>query len=80
MKTAKIERVERVTVLLEQEVDFKEEDLLPNKLVNGKLLELSNKRLREIAYENNYLKCTWSGHFEPETKTVKAMFEKDLFI
>ena len=80
MKTAKIERVERVTVLLEQDVDFKEEDLVPNKIVNGKLLELSNKRLREIAYENNYLRPTWSGHFEPETKTVKAMFEKDLFI
>lgn len=80
MKTAKIERVERVTVLLEQNVDFDEEDLVPNKLVNGKLKELSRVKLTDISYNNRFAGCSWSGHYDEETKTVKATFERDLFI
>ena len=43
MKIGKIQRVEKVMVQLEEDIDFTAKDLEPNKLVGGKLLELTKE-------------------------------------
>lgn len=80
MKTAKWERVERVSVLLEQDIDFKEEDLVPNALVGSKLKELPRLKLIDICTDHDFTRCTWSGHYDTKTKTVHAIFEKELYL
>lgn len=80
MKTSRIERVEKVLVLLEEDVDFTQEDLVPDKLTNGKLFRLSKQRTNILADENKFKICSWSGFYDPETRTLKAQFERDLFI
>lgn len=80
MKIGKIERVEKVMVVLEQDIDFTEKDLEPNRLVGGKLLELTKEYRDKVAFDKNFNRLTWSGHYDPDTRTVKVEFEKDLFI
>ena len=80
MKIGKIQRVEKVMVQLEEDIDFTAKDLEPNMLVGGKLLELTKEYRDKVAYDKNFNRVTWSGHYDPETKTVKVEFEKDLFI
>lgn len=80
MKIGKIQRVEKVMVQLEEDIDFTAKDLEPNMLVGGKLLELTKEYRDKVAYDKNFNRVTWSGHYDPETRTVKVEFEKDLFI
>ena len=80
MKIGKIQRVEKVMVQLEEDIDFTAKDLEPNALVGGKLLELTKEYRDRIAYEKNFNRATWSGHYDPDTKTVLMEFEKDLYI
>lgn len=80
MKIGKIERVEKYLVVLEEDIDFTAKDLEPNRLVGGQLLELTKEYRDKVAFEKNFNRMTWSGHYDPDTKTVKVEFEKDLFI
>ena len=51
MKIGKIQRVEKVMVQLEEDIDFTAKDLEPNALVGGKLLELTKEYRDKVAYE-----------------------------
>lgn len=47
MKIGKIQRVEKVMVQLEEDIDFTAKDLEPNALVGGKLLKLTKRVQRQ---------------------------------
>ena len=54
MKIGKIQRVEKVMVQLEEDIDFTAKDLEPNMLVGGKLLELTKEYRDKVAYDKNF--------------------------
>jgi len=81
MKTGKIERVERVTYLLEMGIDFQANDL--EVIASNGVDELRglNKDFRiKTFYELNIGKLVWSGHFDKHTQTIQVIAEKELFI
>lgn len=81
MKTGNIERVERVTYLLEMGVDFQANDL--EVIASNGVDELRglNKDFRiKTFYELNLGKLVWSGHFNKHTQTVEIQVERPLFI
>lgn len=69
-----------VHAILQEGVDFTEEDLVPNALVGGKLKELSSSARSSLAFKNGFLSTEWSGHYHPESKTVECTFRKPLFL
>ena len=80
MKTGNIEKVTRTHYLLELGKDFQETDL--EVLASNGINELKglSKNFRDNFYKLNIGKLTFSGHYDKETKTVKIIAEKDLFI
>lgn len=81
MKTGNIEKVERVTYLLEMGIDFQANDLEVIATNGVDELRGLNKDFRTKAfYELNIGKLVWSGHFDKETQTVMVKTEKELFI
>jgi hypothetical protein len=79
MKTQKVERYEEHTVILEEEIDFFMEDLV-NDVIAPSLKGLPANKLTYLAESMGFDKWTWVGHYDPETKTIKAKFAKDLYI
>lgn len=71
---------EEVMVVLQQGVDFDEADLQGNQLTGGKLKELDCGKLSMIAIEYGYSGWSWSGHYNPNSKTVPAKFYRPLYV
>ena len=71
---------EEVMVVLQQGVDFEESDLQVNQLVGGRLKELDSNKLSMIAIAYGYSGWSWSGHYNPEKKTVPAKFYRPLYV
>lgn len=69
-----------VGAILQEGVDFTADDLEPNALVAGRLLELSSSACRRIAYDNEYEQISWVGHYDPVSKTVKCTFKKPIYV
>jgi hypothetical protein len=80
MLVAERKYIEEVHVLLQEGVDFTAEDLQPNKIVAGKMSELPATKLSEIAFNYGFMEWTWAGHYDTDSKTVKATFQKPIFI
>lgn len=80
MLISKVEIFEEVHVRLQLGIDFEETDLVGNALVGGKLKELSSEARRRVAFNNGYLSTHWSGHYDPETKTVDATLRRPYFV
>ncbi len=79
MKVAVIERYEEHSVILELGKDFSEEDLVSKSIVDA-LKGLDSKTMTDIAIKNGYTKWCWQGAYDPETKTLKAHFQKKLYV
>ena len=81
MKKGNIERIERTIYLLEMGIDFQANDLevIARNGIN-ELRGLSKEYRTEKIYELNIGKLVWSGYFDKNTKTIKAIFEKELFV
>ena len=80
MFISKKEYFVEVHAILQEDIDFTEKDLVPNALVGGKLLELSRDTLNNIAFREGYLNACWSGHYNPENKTVECTFRNPVFV
>lgn len=80
MFVSKREYYEEVHVILQEGVDFTENDLEGNILVGGRLLELTSKARGRIPFEKGYMSMEWSGHYDPETKTVACTLRNPIYI
>lgn len=77
MKTGKIERIERITLLLEQDIDFVANDLVDH--VNG-LKILSKEWENKFITKNIGDKVVFLGYYDKETKTIIIKVERELYI
>ena len=69
-----------VKAILQEDKDFTKDDLRGNALVGGKLLELSSEARSRIAQKNGWAEVCWSGHYNPDSKTVKCIFKNPIYI
>lgn len=79
MKIAAIERYEEHSVILELDKDFTEKDLVSKPIVDA-LKGLNSETLTKIANKNGYTNWCWQGAYDPKTKTLKAHFQKKLYV
>ena len=79
MKVATIERYEEVLVRLYQDVDFRYTDLQDDRLFHG-IKSLPVKFLDEVAFNNGFNFCSWTGNYNPEDKSVDVKFRKYLYV
>ena len=63
-------------VELKQGRDFTAEELEPDLLIGGELLNLKTETLERIAAAHGYGEWTWSGHYHEEDGTVQATLRK----
>lgn len=80
MFVSKREYYEEVHVILQEGVDFTKDDLEGNMLVGGRLSGLSTKARGEITYNKGCTFMSWSGHYNPDTKTVECTFKNPIYI
>lgn len=80
MYISKREFYEEVSVRLFEDVDFTQDDLVGNPLVGGKLKELSTYARNTIPHKYGFLSIYWSGHYDPETRTVDCTMRKPLYL
>lgn len=81
MKKGNIERIERTSYLLEMGIDFQANDLEVCASNGINELRCLNKEFRTTKLPNMGLGTyVWAGDFDKDTKTVKVIFEKELFI
>lgn len=80
MKTSKTVNIERKTMILEEGVDFTENDLEIVASNGVNTLKRLSLEFRENFYKLNIGTLVWSGHYDEETKSVRIDVEKDLFI
>ena len=80
MFISKKQYYEEIDVLLQEGVDFKQEDLEPNALVGGRLSELTSKARNEIAFRLGYQQMYFCGHYNEDTKTVRCSLRRPLFV
>ena len=80
MFISKRQYYEEIDVLLQEDVDFKQEDMEPNALVGGRLKELTSKARNEIAFRLGYQQMYFAGHYDEDTKTVKCSLRRPLFV
>lgn len=66
--------------ILKEDEEFTQNDLEPNVLVGNRLMELSSRARSEIAHKLGYQQMYWSGHYDPETRTVQCSFRNPAFI
>ena len=80
MLVNKREYFEEVHAILQEGVDFTQEDLEGNMLVGGRLKELTSKARNEIATRNGYQQMYWSGHYNSDTETINCTFKNPIYI
>lgn len=80
MKTGNTEKIIRTAYLLELGIDFQESDLEVLASNGTNTLKGLSKEFRDNIHNLNIGKLVWSGHYEPETQTVRIHTEKEMFI
>lgn len=80
MKTGNTEKIIRTAYLLELGVDFNENDLETIAGSGDHILKSISKEFRDNFNKLNIGKLVFSGHYDPETKTVRVHTEKEMFI
>lgn len=76
MEFLKINQYVEVHATLTQGTDFGPDDLLLDKLTEGKLQHLDTKVLERIAKKHGFDECIWSGYYAQESGTVGVVFRK----
>lgn len=69
-----------VHVVLTQGQDFTVEELEPDLLIGGELMNLKAESLKRITDKHGYDEWTWRGHYREEDRTVAATIRKALAV